>query len=142
MRLCYCSSMFLLWFHKGNFNPYMLLMSHIAHSCSPRYRPSRVPSCQALTSTGWCPRCLHFLRWLYKNTREHFESYFRRCWQYLRLPDSQPVERDEAEPEPAGRIWRCIERREEILERRVLMAMSASALHTAIGCRPVMKEKK
>ena len=50
------------------------------------------------------------------------------------------MERDEAEPEPAGGVWRCVEGGKKILKSGMLMAFSAIVLHMAIACRPGMRE--
>ena len=50
------------------------------------------------------------------------------------------MERDEAEPEPAGGVWRRVEGGKEILKSGMLMAFSANMLHVAIACRPGMRE--
>lgn len=50
------------------------------------------------------------------------------------------MERDEAKPEPAGGVWRCVEGGKEILNSGMLMAFSANVLRMAIACRPGMRE--
>ena len=50
------------------------------------------------------------------------------------------MERDEAKPESAGGVWRCLEGGEEILNSGMLVAFSVNVLHMAIACRPGMRE--
>ena len=49
------------------------------------------------------------------------------------------MERDEAKPESAGGIWRCVEGGKEILNSGILMAFYAKVLNMAIACRPGMR---
>ena len=50
------------------------------------------------------------------------------------------MERDEAEPQPAGGVRRRVEGGKEILKSGMLMAFSANVLHMVIACRPGMRE--
>ena len=139
MWLCYCPSTYLS-LCSGRSIEQELLTLPLAHSCSPWYWPRRIPSCKASTPTRRCPRCLYLFGRLHQNVRKYAEGYIRRCWQYLRLPDAQSMERDETEPESAGGIWRCIEGGKEILNSGMLMAFSANVLDMATTCRPGMRE--
>ena len=139
MWLCYCPSTCLL-LCSGRVIEQELLTLLSAHPCSPWYRSRRISSGQTSTPTRRCPRCLYLFRRLHQNVRKYSESYIRRCWEYLRLPDAQSLERDEAEPESAGGIWRCVEGGKEILNSGMLMAFSANGLDMAIACRPGMRD--
>ena len=50
------------------------------------------------------------------------------------------MERDEAEPKPAGGVWRRVEGGKEILRSGMLMAFSANVLHIAIAYRLGLRE--
>ena len=112
----------------------------LADPCSPWHRSRRLSSSQASPPTRRCPRRLHLLRRLNKNSRKYAEGYIRCCWEYIRFLDTQSVEGDEAQPEPAGGVWRCVEGGKEILESEIFMALSAQVLHLAIACRSGMQK--
>ena len=88
----------------------------VAHPRTPRDRPRSIPRRQAPTAARRRIRRIHKLSRVHKNTREYTQSYVRSSGQYVRVLDAESVEGDEADSEPVGGIWRCIEGGEEILD--------------------------
>ena len=113
-----------------------LTLLSLAHPRPPRYRPSGFPSRQASPPTRRRPRRLHFLRRLYKDTREHPESHLRGRGQHVRFPNAEPVEGDEAQSKPAGGIRRRPEGREEILKGEIVKRdqLSVRRRNVALAC--------
>ena len=56
-------------------------------------------------ATCWCSRYLHILLRLHQDTREYAQSHFCCRWQYVRLLNTQSMERDKTQPESIGGIW-------------------------------------
>jgi hypothetical protein len=68
----------------------------LAYSCTSRYGPRRLASRQASSTAGWHPGCVHFFSRLDQDPREHAESDLCCSLEHIWLPDTEPVEGDEA----------------------------------------------
>merc|ERR1712230_220225 len=64
----------------------------------------RLACCQEIVATCWCPGCIHFISWKYKDVGEHPQGYFRGGEQHIRFLDSQPVEGEQAHQKSFGRV--------------------------------------